>query len=163
MATPICSHNFKERVLLSAEAKHYTSKTDYTLLQLHVTKTRLIISSPEFIFREIALQCIDSITMSLYSKEFVVHLHQDTDERFASSKFKRPLIELLVYLMTTQQTPGAKQMRQKAKLYAVEDLTLDFFVTSDEDVEDGNMLRPEQAYMAELTYPELLNFFTEQE
>lgn len=49
------------------------------------------------------------------------------------------------------------------KVYVVDDLSLDLFLTTEEDIESGHLIRPEKKYLSELNYSDFLAFLKEKE
>ena len=93
--------DLKERPLLTAEVKLYSRRNEFSVMQLVVTKTRLVIAKGDNIQRSIPLSGIDALTISSISPEFIIHQKEDTDERFGCSKRKKDVVEMLIYLLAT--------------------------------------------------------------
>lgn len=139
----------KERMLLVAEVKNYTEKNDFTFIQVIITRSKFIMASGETIIRDIPIHKIEAITISKISDEFIIHVHNNTDERFASKQHKDDLIKMMLYLLTYRH-PIHKFM--KTKLYFVDNSSLDFYVTNSEDLEDGHLIRPDKKDIFQMDY-----------
>ena len=89
MQQPVLDKDKKERVLLVAEVKNFSERNDFTSIQLIITKSKLILAMNENIVRDIHLHKIDALTLSRTSNEFIVHVYQDSDERFSAPTKKK--------------------------------------------------------------------------
>jgi serum/glucocorticoid-regulated kinase 2 len=132
----------RERLLLSADVRVYHDRNQYKTSQLLITKSQMIISREELIVRAFSLASIDAITISVVSPEFVVHLKDGVDERMSCSQRRRDVVEMLVYLLCN--SPASAKDAGKVRLYLVGDLNLDFYTTTEEDLEDGHVIRPDK-------------------
>ena len=122
----------KERVLLVAEVKHFSERNEATNLKLIITKSKIIFAQNETILRDVSIHRIDGLTLSKTSPEFIIHVHNDSDERLAAQHCRREVVEMLLYLLTYRRGE-ARSTSQKTKLYFVDNAKLDLYVTTAED------------------------------
>lgn len=132
----------RERMLMCIDARVYHKRNEYTQNQLVLTKSCVIIVRDERIVRTFPLSSIDAITLSTVSSEFVIHVKADVDERISCFQRRRDVIEMLVYLLCN--SPASAKDAGKVRLYLVEELNLDFYTTTEEDLEDGHLIRPDK-------------------
>lgn len=144
-----------ERVLLSAEVTHFSESNEKTEMQLLITKSNLILEYEEAILRKINLYEIDAITMSNSSSEFILHIVDDEDERLASYRDRQEILEMVLYLLTTRRNSG-EGCESKMAMYFVSDINLDLYVTTEDDLEDGHTIRPDEKHLEYMDHKQFL-------
>lgn len=102
------------------------------------------------LIREIEVEEIESLTISKSSSEFLIHLFDEPDERISSVKNKNKILECLVYLKTNEQFSDG--VIDKFPIYFVKDVNLDIYLTTEEDLEEGHTIRPEEKDMLMMDY-----------
>lgn len=155
------SKDLKERPLLTTEVRLYTGRNDFSVKQFVITKTRVMFAANDNINRAIPLKAIEAITLSTASPEFILHVSDDCDERIFCSKGKREIIEILVYMLCN--LPSSSEESGRIKIYLVSDLNLDLYVTTEEDLEDGHVIRPNRENMHLIDYSDLLDMHKEED
>ena len=124
---------------------------------LLITKTNLVLENNEVI-RDIYLDEIDAITLSKNSSEFIIHVIEDYDERLSSYNTRNEIVEMILYLLTTRnKSDGSPKVW--LPIYFVAEINLDMYTTTQEDLEDGHIIRPEDKDMKKMNY----HAFLEQE
>lgn len=93
---------------------------------------------------------IESLTISETSTEFLVHLFDERDERFQALYNRREIVQMILYLKTSSQSQV--QSDEKIPIYFVEEINLDLYLTTEEDIEDGHTIRPEDEDMIMMNY-----------
>lgn len=146
-----------ERPLLITKIKSYTKSDDFVKVTLLVSKSVIKILFKKQLQREIELSEIDAVTYSTTSSQFIIHVKNDIDERFSSIKHRQDILEMVLYLLTI--TGGSSS--SKIKFFKLVDSNLSAFVTSEEDLEDGHILRPELRFMTLMDYKRFLNLIRE--
>ena len=141
----------KERMLFVAEVKNYTERNEANFIQVIITRSKLILALGETIIRDIQIHKIEALTISKNSDEFIVHVHNNSDERLDSKNHKNDIIRMLLYLLTYRH-PIQKFI--KTKLYFVDNASLDLYVTNSEDLEDGHLIRPDKKHLIQMNYQE---------
>lgn len=142
----------KERVLLLAKIKSYTKSNDFVKVRFSMTKNLIQIFFKHQLQREIPITGIDAITYSSTSSQFILHVKNDIDERFSSSTHRQEIIEMILYLLTVV----GSAVNVKLKFFLIKEKSLALFVTSEEDLEDGHILRPEVKFMSLINYKRFL-------
>jgi len=150
------SKDLKERPLLTTEVRLYHDRHDFSVKQLVITKTRVMFATNDNINRAITMKAIEAITLSTVSPEFILHVKDDCDERIFCSKRKRDIVEMLVYMLCN--LPTSAEESGKMKVYLVNDLNLDLYVTTEEDLEDGHVIRPDRENLHLMDFADLLEF-----
>ena len=145
-----------QRVLLSANVTHFSPSNEKAEVQFLLTKSSVVLEYEETILRKISLYEIDAITVSNKSSEFILHIVDDEDERLASYRNRKEIIEMVLYLLTTRKNSGDDGC-DKMSMYFVEDINLDLYVTSEEDLEDGHTIRPDDKYLEHIDYKRFLD------
>lgn len=155
-----------ERVLLSAELTRFSVKGKIEATQVVITKSKLFIVKDDHIKRDIPLNEIESLTTSVNSNEFIVHVEDNYDERFSCAKNKSEILQMILYLQTTSNSPTVQKNNFsgegnfKMKVYMISDLTLDIYTTTPDDIEQGHVLRPDEKYRKMINYKEFLELQT---
>lgn len=145
----------KERVLLVAEVKNFAERNDFTVMQLIITKSKILMAIKENIVRDIYINKIDALTLSKTSNEFIIHVYHDSDERFESLTHKKEIVKMLLYLMSYRHSEP-KGTVNKTKIYFIDNPTLDLYVTTKEDLDDGHLIRPDKKNLIIMDYQEFL-------
>lgn len=125
------------RILLSAKAFRFAASDTKSPVAILVSEGKLFIASRTGLLREIPLLEIDALTLSETSSEFVVHLREGEDERLSCTQNRREVVQILLRLKTRFDEP-------KVSVYFVRDLNLDLYVTTEEDLKEGHLLRPSE-------------------
>lgn len=146
-----------ERVLLSTEIYAFCGDIEPIPCHLIVTQSAVFVTKNEFVQRRICLLEIDSLTVSSNSHEFVLHGAETPDDRFSCLKNKSAVLRMIVYLKTTKHPADSPAHNEKIKVYFVPDLSLDIYVTTDQDIEEGHLIRPDDKYAHLVTYKEFLD------
>ena len=145
-----------QRVLLSANVAHFSQSSEKVEVQLMITKSSIVLEYEEAILRKISLYEIDAITISNQSSEFILHIVDDEDERLASYRNRKEIVEMILYLLTTKKS-NVEEGYGKMAVYFVEDINLDLYVTSEEDLDDGHTIRPDDKHLEYMDYKMFLN------
>lgn len=145
-----------ERVLLSASVTHFSESGEKTDLTLLLSKSNLTLEYDDAILRKISLYEIDAITISNASSEFILHVIDDEDERLASYTDRREIIEMILYLLT-KRAGSVDELSAKMAMYFVSDINLDLYVTTEEDLEDGHTIRPDEKYLEYMDHRQFLD------
>lgn len=146
-----------ERPLLIAKVKSYGRAEEHVTVTLAVFKSAVRLYFRGELQRELPLDCLDAITYSATSSQFVLHAKTDIDERFSSSVHRRDIIEMILYLLTATGDNASN----KVKFFVLRDRCLGAFVTTEEDLEDGHILRPETQYMQLIDHKRFLRMTKE--
>lgn len=125
-----------EPVLFTQRVTHFTHRGERTELGLALTKIRLLLLKNGRIMREVELEELEAITLSEESNEMVLHVSQDADERFSAYEFRNELVE---HILRCKKTKDCDQ----TAIYFVRDINLNRFVTSEDDLDAGTVLRPD--------------------
>lgn len=145
-----------QRILLSANVTHYSQSNEKTEVQLLITKSNLILEHEDAILRKISLYEIDAITLSNTSSEFILHIIDDEDERLASYRNRKEIIEIVLYLLTTRKN-SVDEGNGKMAMYFVPDINLDLYATNEEDLDDGHTIRPDEKYLEYTDYKKFID------
>ena len=141
-----------ERVLLSLETINFSSRGDTRPLQLAITQTKLFLVHKDVIQRELLLAEIDALTVSNESNELVLHAFEDTDERLSFPKNKSEVVKMILYLRTVRKSGQEEAAAGRLRVYLVPDLSLDIYLTTDDDLEEGHVMRPDEKYCHLVSY-----------
>ena len=144
-----------QRALLSANVMYFSASNEKTEIQLIITKSMIYMEYQEAVLRKIATSDIEAFTVSNASSEFVLHVTDDEDERLASYEHRNEILEMLLYLLTVRNNMFIDSS-VKIPFYYVDDINLDLYVTTEEDLEDGHTIRPEGRYLLYLNYNDFL-------
>lgn len=144
-----------QRILLSANVSHFSDSNERAEVQLLITKSNIIMEYENSILRKISHYEIDAITISNTSSEFIFHIIDDEDERLASYSNRKEIIEMVLYLLTTRKNSEG-DWGSKMAVYFVDDINLDLYLTSEEDLEDGHTIRPDDKYLEYMDYKKFL-------
>lgn len=139
----------EERILLSTKIWRFDENDEKSEMILLITKQSLVIESKTEVIRDIFLSEIEAITYSKNSSEFIIHLEDDYDERLLSYKTRKEIIEILLYVLTTS-------VKNKLPVYFVSEINLDIFTTTEEDLDDGHTIRPEDKDKLYMDYQDFL-------
>ena len=145
-----------QRVLLSANVAHYSQSGEKVEVQLMITKSNVVLEYEETILRKVNMYEIDAITLSNKSSEFILHIVDDEDERLASYNNRKEIIEMILYLLTTRKS-SVEVGSDNMAVYFVEDINLDLYVTTEEDLEDGHTIRPDEKHLEYMDYKRFLD------
>lgn len=115
---------------------------DQTEAEIVITKQKILLKQNEKKIREFSVDEIESITLSEISSEFVLHMYEEYDERFSSPENRRTIVEMLLYLITNRHDSDGILI-ESLPVYMVKDINLDMYVTTEEDLEDGHTIRPD--------------------
>lgn len=139
------------RILLSVQAVLYSPMNEATDVLLLITKESLTIENEDTMLRKLDLHEIDAITISEVSNEFIFHIFDDEDERLSCEKHRREVFEMILYILTIKKSNKATNI-ENLPIYFVNDANLDLYVTSEDDLEDGHTIRPDDKHMLNLDY-----------
>jgi serum/glucocorticoid-regulated kinase 2 len=136
------SHSLQtlERPLLISAVKRLDQNSAVSNGQLVITETRAILAEDEIILRILSLIEIDAITLSTASPQIVIHVKGQVDERILDASNKRDIVRVLVSLIE-------RSTRHKVPVYIVEEKNLEIYATTDEDLEDGYVIRPSVCFL----------------
>ena len=148
-----------ERILLSASIVHFSPKGVTENQLIVITKHKIFILKDESIRREILISEIESVTNSVTSHELILHIEDSFDERISCFEKKKEIIQWVIQLQTSFSSPSltpspSKPSNFKMKVFMVPDLSLDIYLTTAEDIEEGHQLRPDEKYMRLLNFKE---------
>jgi serum/glucocorticoid-regulated kinase 2 len=112
--------------------------------------------------RDILFEDIDALTVSTSSDEFIIHVKEDADERFSCLETRKDVLQMIVYLSTNSIAKNSPkdtsyEDNKRMKVYFVSDLSLDLYLTTDDDIDDNKVVRPDNNYLQKVTYKEYLN------
>lgn len=147
-----------QRALLSANVTHFSSSGEKTKIQLILTKSYLFLEYKESLLRKVGLNEIEALTISQTSSEFIIHVTDEEDERMASYSNRNEIFEMILYLLTTRNHSFMDDSI-KIPVYYVNDVNLDLYVTNEEDIEDGHVIRPDKKHLQLLDYKGFLERF----
>lgn len=150
-----------ERVILSANVLNFCKHVETVTMQFVLTKSKVFLVVDNVIQRDILLEQVEALTVSTTSDEFIIHVREDSDERFSCQQIRSDIIQTILYLMTYKIPPlpnenGKPTSTRKVKVYLVPDMSLDIYLTTDDDFEEGVVLRPGQEYLVMVGYKEYL-------
>ena len=152
-----------ERVILSANVLNFCKHVETVSMQFVLTKSKVFLVVDNVIQRDILLEQIDALTVSTTSDEFIIHVREDSDERLSCQQNRSDIIQTMLYLMTYKIPPPTAPnddkkpaSTRKVKVYLVPDMSLDIYLTTDDDFDDGVVLRPEQEHLVNVNYTEYL-------
>lgn len=149
------------RVLFSATATHFSESDKKTKITVSVTSRSIFLETETFPIREIAHYELEAITLSNVSSELIFHIYEDSDERITIESRKDLLIELLLYLKANGKDNDQEEL-SRLKIYRVEDETLELYVTTEDDLEDGHEIRPDEKYSSLVNYDDFNRFYNDQ-
>lgn len=141
-----------DRILLLAKIESYTKSNEFVKVRFTVSKNLIKIFFKQQLQRTFFLSEIDAITYSRTSSQFIIHIKDDIDERFSSEAHRDEIIEMILYLQTVVNSTN----NPKIKFFLLSDESLSLFVTSEEDLEDGLILRPDFRYLTLMNYKKFL-------
>lgn len=145
-----------QRVLLSANVMHFSQSNEKTEIQLIITKLHVYLEYKKTVLRKIDISDIEAITISELSSEFVLHVADDEDERLASYDNKHSIMEMLLFLLTTASNAFIDS-GAKVPVYFVDEVNLNLFVTTEEDLEDGHAIRPDNKHRVHMDHRDFLS------
>jgi serum/glucocorticoid-regulated kinase 2 len=150
-----------DRVILSANVLNFCKHVETVSMQFVLTKSKIFLVVDDVIQRDIVLGQVDALTVSTTSDEFIIHVTEDSDERFSCQQNRSDIIQTILYLMTykiplSPNDTDKPASSRKVKVYLVPDMSLDIYLTTDDDFEDGVVLRPGQEHMVMVSYKEYL-------
>lgn len=140
-----------QRILLSTNIVHYAASLEKNEMQLLLTKSNVIIEQEGLIIRKLSLYELDAITLSNSSSEFILHVIDDEDERLSCFKNRKEIVEMILYLLTEKKSPKGEALTSLA-IYFVDEINLDLYVTTDEDLDEGHTIRPDTKNRIYLDY-----------
>lgn len=122
----------------STRAILFNSKGVRHLIDLDLTEQRLCLSQNRRLLREVNVDDVEAVTISDDSQELVVHVCEDSDERLCFKEDRNKFIENLIHI---------RQQSQKRELvvFVVRDINLNRFVTTEDNIEEGVLIRPESS------------------
>ena len=142
-------HVNEERILLSSKVWRFDEMDEKSEMFLLITKQSLVIESETEVIRDFDLNEIEAITFSKNSSEFIIHLIDDYDERLLSYKTRNEIVEMILYLLTTS-------IKNTLPVYFVSEINLDIFTTTEEDLDDGHTIRPEDKDKVHIDYQDFI-------
>lgn len=149
------------RVLYSAAATLFAATGEGTAVQLYLTKYHLSLETDGAVLQKLAVHDIDAVTVSETSTELVLHMFDAEDERLACAD-RSMLLQLIMYLIAhVGANPADSPV--VVSFYFVGDASLDLYVTSEEDLEDGHTIRPDDEHKTDMTYRALVDFYAARE
>lgn len=140
-----------QQILFSSKIQRFDECDEQSEVEIYITQSYVLLRDEKTQIREFQVEDIESLTLSDISPEFILHMYEEYDERLAAPTNRRIIIEMLLYLLTTQQEPDSS-FNDSLPVYLVKDLNLDMYVTTEEDLEDGHTIRPEDSDMKMLSY-----------
>lgn len=69
-------------------------------------------------------------------------MYEEYDERLLASSNRKNIVEMLLYLITTKNDSNSS-FDEGFPIYQVSDINLDMYVTTEEDLEEGHTIRPD--------------------
>lgn len=150
-----------ERVLLSTDVFHFTQEIEPTPLDMVITQSSIFLSKNNSIVRQLDLCNIESITASTNSTDFVLHSFDTPDDRFACPLNRSAVLRMIFYLKTRSKSsntshPYADHPPDKLRVYLVPDLSLDIYTTTDRDIQEMHIIRPDEKYGHLVSYKEFV-------
>jgi serum/glucocorticoid-regulated kinase 2 len=150
-----------ERVLLSAEVLNFCKTVETVTMQFVVTKSKVFFVIEDAIQRDILIDDIEALTVSTSSDEFIIHVKGDSDERFSCQRNRSDILQMIIYLITYSMAPTNQDqilmnVFRKVRVFIVPDLSLDLYLTSDSDVEEGKTIRPNEKFLQLVCFKEYL-------
>lgn len=133
-----CLRSLEEPIELAQRVTYLSKRGERTELAFVLTRLRGVLIKNGKIMREICLEEIEAITLSETSAEIVVHIRQDADERFSAHEKRDEIVSLMLDFKIALE-------KSLVPVFFVRDLNLNRFVTSEEEIEEGVVLRPEES------------------
>ena len=78
-------------------------------------------------------------------------MYEEHDERFRAAENRKQMIEILLYLITVKNESNSS-FNEGFPIYQVNDMDLDMYVTTEEDLEDGHTIRPDDSDLKLFTF-----------
>ena len=129
----------------------YDEFDEQTDAEIYITKQLVLLKQNKVVLREFSIEEIESMTLSVESPEFILHMFEEYDERLATDDNRSHIIEMLLYLITNRNDSQGSIV-ESMPIYLVKDINLDMYVTTEEDLEDGHTIRPDDDDMKMLSY-----------
>lgn len=156
-------HLQSDRILLTTDVIYFTDDFQPVDAKISIDKTKILIIKNEIPFLKLFLTDIENITFSSNSNEFLLQMFESIDYRFSCSKDRSSVLKMIVYIKTLSTLSSSNKSQSiddlsKIKIFVVPEFSLDIYQTTDEDMRDSNLIRPDEKYAKSLTYKEFIDF-----
>ena len=101
-------------------------------------------------FRETLLEDVEALTLSTSSSEFLIHYYSESDDRLMSMNHRDQIIETILFVKTLPRRNSF--LNAQLGVYFVKQINLDLYMTTEEDMEEGFQIRPEETDLRMLNY-----------
>lgn len=129
-----------EKIVFSANVIKYNDENVRQERALVITEFAIYNIKKTTIKRRIPFEDLDSISISIISSEFVLHIRNSFDYRFLSFEKRTEILEAILYVMCV-----IKKLCTTFKLYEVDMINLNNVMTTKQDFKNKRVIRPANA------------------